>query len=116
MAEKPKSLSLPLLITRSLVIYPSNQQLIEAGREFSINAINLSRNKTDSLIFITSQVKADSDNPTEADLFHVGTLCRIISCSQRDERLSRWSVPAPQCRNSCVAAVSAYVRPKQAGR
>ena len=87
MAEKPKSLSLPLLITRSLVIYPSNQQLIEAGREFSINAINLSRNKTDSLIFITSQVKADSDNPTEADLFHVGTLCRIISCSQRDERL-----------------------------
>ena len=80
MTEKPKSLSLPLLITRSLVIYPTNQQLIEAGREFSINAINLSRNKTDSLIFITSQIKAECENPTEADLFHVGTLCRIISC------------------------------------
>ena len=40
MADKPKSLSLPLLITRSLVIYPSNQQLIafmENSRPASIN-------------------------------------------------------------------------------
>ena len=57
MADKPKVLSLPLLITRSLVIFPGNQQLIEAGREFSINAINLSRNKADSLIYISSQIK-----------------------------------------------------------
>ena len=87
MADKPKVLSLPLLITRSLVIFPGNQQLIEAGREFSINAINLSRNKTDSLIFISSQVKAENENPTADDIYHVGTLCHIISCSERENRL-----------------------------
>ena len=87
MADKPKVLSLPLLITRSLVIFPGNQQLIEAGRDFSINAINLSRNKTDSLIFISSQIKAENENPTENDIYHVGTLCHIISCSERENRL-----------------------------
>lgn len=87
MADKPKVLSLPLLITRSLVIFPGNQQLIEAGRVFSINAINLSRNKTDSLIFISSQIKAENENPTENDIYHVGTLCHIISCSERENRL-----------------------------
>ena len=87
MADKPRVLSLPLLITRSLVIFPGNQQLIEAGREFSINAINLSRNKTDSLIFISSQIKAENENPTPNDIFLVGTLCHIISCSERDNRL-----------------------------
>ena len=87
MADKPRVLSLPILITRSLVIFPGNQQLIEAGREFSINAINLSRNKTDSLIFISSQIKAENENPTPNDIFLVGTLCHIISCSERDNRL-----------------------------
>lgn len=87
MADKPKSLNLPLLITRSLVIFPGNQQLIEAGREFSINAINVSRNKTDSLIFVTSQLQAENENPTEKDIYHFGTLCHIISCSEREKRL-----------------------------
>ena len=87
MADKPKVLNLPLLITRSLVIFPGNQQLIEAGREFSINAINCSRNKNDSLIFISSQIKAENENPTEKDVYHIGTLCHIISCSERENRL-----------------------------
>ena len=87
MADTPKVLNLPLLITRSLVIFPGNQQLIEAGREFSINAINCSRNKNDSLIFISSQIKAENENPTEKDVYHIGTLCHIISCSERENRL-----------------------------
>lgn len=87
MADKPKSLNLPLLITRSLVVFPGNQQLIEAGRDFSINAINLSRNKTDSLLFITSQLSSENENPTINDIYHFGTLCHIISCSERDNRL-----------------------------
>ena len=30
MANKPQVLTLPLLITRALVVFPGNQQLIEA--------------------------------------------------------------------------------------
>lgn len=84
MAEKPQVLTLPLLITRSLVLFPGNQQLIEAGREFSINAISAARNKADSLIFVTSQVSFDIENPVADDVFKTGTLCRIMSCSERD--------------------------------
>ena len=87
MANKPRTLNLPLLITRSLVIFPTNQQIIEAGREFSINAINVSRNQTDSLLFVTSQIHSENENPTEKDVYSVGTLCHIVSCSERDARL-----------------------------
>ncbi|MFA6675885.1 MAG: endopeptidase La [Bacilli bacterium] len=84
MAEKPQTLTLPLLITRTLIIFPGNQQLIEAGREFSINSVNVARNDTNSLIFVTSQNNFDVENPTDVDVYHVGTLCHIISCSERD--------------------------------
>ena len=87
MADKPQSLSLPLLVTRSLVIFPGNQQLIEAGRTFSINAINYAHEQTDSLILVSAQVNPSIEEPTPSDIYEVGTLCRIISISQRDNHL-----------------------------
>ena len=87
MANKPQALTLPLLITRALVIFPKNQQLIEAGRDFSISAVNASKNECDSLILVASQKKYDEDNPKPEDVYNVGVLCRIISVSERDNRL-----------------------------
>ena len=55
MASNPSSLTLPLLITKGLILFPKNQRLIDAGRDFSINAIKVSREKADSLILIVSQ-------------------------------------------------------------
>lgn len=87
MANKPQTLTLPVLITRGLVIFPSNQRLIEAGRTFSVNAINIARQETDSLIFVTSQISSDVDEPTENDIYKIGTLCRIVSCTERNGNL-----------------------------
>ena len=87
MANKPQALTLPLLITRSLVVFPGNQQLIEAGRDFSISAVNASRNECDSLILVTSQKQFSTENPTGQDVFDIGVLCHIISISERDNRL-----------------------------
>ena len=87
MADKPQTLSLPLLVTRSLVIFPGNQQLIEAGRVFSINAINTARDVTDSLILVSSQKDASVEEPGIDDIYNIGTLCRIISLSERDGHL-----------------------------
>lgn len=84
MAEKPQVLTLPLLITRGLVIFPGNSQIIEAGRPFSINSVNAARNQADSLLFVTSQTAFDIENPTEADVYKTGTLCRIVSCSEKE--------------------------------
>ena len=87
MADKPQALTLPLLVTRALVVFPGNQQLIEAGRDFSIAAVNVSKNECDSLILVTSQKQIDKENPTADDIYNIGVLCRIISISERDNRL-----------------------------
>ena len=87
MADKPQALTLPLLVTRALVVFPGNQQLIEAGRDFSIAAVNVSKNECDSLILVTSQKQIDKENPTADDIYNIGVLCRIIAISERDNRL-----------------------------
>lgn len=79
MAEKPLTLNLPLLITRGFVTFPSTQVLIEVGRQFSKNAIKKSIEETNSLIFVVSQNDQRIDNPSESDLYKIGTLCKIIS-------------------------------------
>ena len=87
MANKPQALTLPLLITRALVVFPGNQQLIEAGRDFSISAVTASKNECDSLILVTSQKQFGTENPNGEDVFNTGVLCHIISVSERDNRL-----------------------------
>ena len=84
MPNKPQKLTLPLLITRGAIIFPGTQSVIDAGRDFSMGAIDAGKNQTDSLIFVTSQTNEDIDTPTENDVFKIGTLCHIITVSQRD--------------------------------
>ncbi len=76
---KSDKIVLPLLITRGLVVFPNSNQTIEASRDFSMAAIDASRNYSDSLILIVSQKDAMMDSPKEDDVFSVGALCRIIS-------------------------------------
>ena len=87
MANSPSSLTLPLLITKGMILYPKNQKLIDAGRDFSINSIRVSRDKADSLILISSQKEVDIENPTSDDVYPVGVLARIVSVSEREKRL-----------------------------
>ena len=87
MANKPQALTLPLLITRALVVFPGTQQVIEAGRDFSISAVTASKNECDSLILVTCQKHLSTENPTGEDVFEQGVLCHIISVSERDNRL-----------------------------
>ena len=85
MPNKPQKLTLPLLITRGAIIFPGTQSSIDAGRDFSMGAIDAGKNQTDSLIFVTSQINEDTDMPTESDVYRVGTLCHIMSVSSRDD-------------------------------
>ncbi|MCR5184945.1 MAG: endopeptidase La [Bacilli bacterium] len=83
MPNKPQKLTLPIIITRGTIVYPGTQEVIDAGREISINAVNAGKREADSLVFMTSQFNEDVDNPTENDVYLVGTLCHIISVSPR---------------------------------
>ncbi|MCQ2087196.1 MAG: endopeptidase La [Bacilli bacterium] len=83
MAEKAQKLTLPLLVTRSKVIYPNNSQVIAAGRSFSVKAIEAARNQTDSLLFVACQINSNDETPTEDQIYKIGSLCRIISYTVR---------------------------------
>lgn len=87
MADKKQTLTLPLLIARALVVFPGSQQLIDAGRSISVNAVNAAKNESDSLLFLTTQIESDNDNPTEKDIYKVGNLCRIIGITERTNHL-----------------------------
>ena len=72
---------LPVLITKNFVVFPKNSgdDRIDAGREFSVNAINESRDNANSLLLIVTQKDENVEVPTTNDIFEYGTLCRIVS-------------------------------------
>ena len=63
-----KEITLPLLITKNYVVYPGKKdERIDAGRDFSIKAINASRDNNSSLLLIVSQKTATTEVPTADD-------------------------------------------------
>ena len=82
MPSKKEKVTLPLLVTKSFTVFPGKKDIaIDAGRDFSIKAINASRDNNSSLILVVSQKEASIDVPTQKDLYEIGTLCRITSYS-----------------------------------
>lgn len=87
MSNNNDKLTLPLLITRGGVLYPNVSTVVDAGRPISLNAIYASKDGSDSLIFVTSQIDPEIANPNPNDLYKVGTLCRINSISDKQTAL-----------------------------
>ncbi len=73
-----ENLRLPLLITRGLIVYPSMTESIEAGRDFSLTAVDVSRSETNSLLYVTAQLDPNKETFGKEDLPEYGTLCRIF--------------------------------------
>jgi len=83
--ETKNSLSLPLLITRGLVVFPNMTESIEAGRVYSLAAIDQARKVTNSLLFVASQKDPKVDEVQDKDIYEVGTLCRIVNFVAQDK-------------------------------
>lgn len=68
---------LPVLPLRDVVIFPYMIFPVLVGRESSLKAANeaIERNK---YIFLTAQKSAVNDDPKENDIYHEGTLAKII--------------------------------------
>lgn len=68
---------LPLLPLKNVVILPKSIIPIIVGRQSSIHAVEyaLKHNRT---IFITAQMNASVENPTEHDVYHYGTKSTIL--------------------------------------
>lgn len=85
MSDKKETITLPLLITRGFVIYPGSSHVIEVGRSFTFNAFKASRASANSLLIITSQNDPNVEYPGFDDIYHIGTLCRILSSNDRED-------------------------------
>ena len=85
MNEGPQNLTLPLLPTRSFVLFPSTIQPIEAGRNFSINAIRAAHLQADSLLFVACQKNPNDETIDFNSIYHYGSLCRIVSIVEKGD-------------------------------
>ncbi|MGE5371493.1 MAG: endopeptidase La [Solirubrobacterales bacterium] len=76
MKEGHKFVEIPLLPLRGVLVFPHMVVHLDVGRERSINAIEESMiaNKE---IFLATQKEAQTDDPTEADIYSIGTVAEI---------------------------------------
>ncbi len=104
------TIALPLLIARALVVFPNMSEEIEVARPFSVAAVNKAKEETNNLIFVVSQKGEKVDNPTEEDIYSVGTMCRIVSYAQDGSSIRIRVVGSKRARLSNVRVEdNAYV-------
>ncbi|MGD8993522.1 MAG: endopeptidase La, partial [Desulfobacterales bacterium] len=68
---------LPLLPLRDLVVLPHMVAPLFVGRTKSVNALADAMNK-DKLVFLSTQISANVDNPGESDINSVGTIGKVL--------------------------------------
>ena len=66
----------PLLCTRGVIIFPSQEMNIDVGRELSKKAVEYA-NLNNSYIFLTTQKELDVEVPKADDIYEIGTLCKV---------------------------------------
>ncbi len=67
---------LPLLPLRGILVFPYMVIHLDVGREKSVNAIEEAMIK-ERVIFLATQKEAQTDDPTEEDIFEIGTLAEV---------------------------------------
>jgi ATP-dependent Lon protease len=68
---------LPLLPLRDLVVFPHMVAPLFVGRTKSVNALADAMNK-DKLVFLSTQKRANVDNPGETDISQIGTIGKVL--------------------------------------
>ena len=77
MAKETKSNNLPVLPLRNIVVFPNMVVPLFVGRDKSINALEQVMDKDQELLFL-SQKNSDVDDPSETDLYEIGTKGKIL--------------------------------------
>lgn len=77
-------LSLPVVCTRGMIVFPENKLTLDVGRPVSLKALELSTREHDNNIIFVSQINPLVDNPSFDDVYHIGTICKIDRKVRRD--------------------------------
>ncbi|WP_381415465.1 endopeptidase La [Spiroplasma endosymbiont of Anurida maritima] len=70
-------MNLPVLVTRGSYIYPTFSQVLEIGRQMSIDAVRASIKDHEGKIILLSQKKPLEDEPKLEDIYKFGTLATV---------------------------------------
>jgi len=70
--------SLPLLPLRDVVVFPFARLPLFVGRPASVAALEAASNGGPKLLFAVTQLRPETSNPLERDLYSVGTVVRIL--------------------------------------
>ena len=84
MMNESTVLTLPVVCTRGMIVFPGNRLTLDVGRPLSLKALELSSQNYDNNIIFVSQMNPVVDDPKYNDVFHVGTLCKIERKVRRD--------------------------------
>lgn len=84
MENEKLEISVPVICTRGIIVFPNQEVLIEVGREKSVNAIEESNTYFNGHVWLVSQKDVLVDEPHEEDLFKFGTLCRIKTVKKKE--------------------------------
>lgn len=84
MDNEKMEISVPVICTRGIIVFPNQDVLIEVGREKSVSAIEESNTYFNGHVWVVSQKDVLVDEPHEEDLFKFGTLCRIKNVKRKE--------------------------------
>ncbi|MFD1781098.1 endopeptidase La [Fredinandcohnia salidurans] len=73
---RKKEIIVPLLPLRGLLVYPTMVLHLDVGREKSVQALEKAMVE-DHIIFLTTQKDVAIDDPTEDDIYNIGTLTQV---------------------------------------
>lgn len=74
--QKAKGRRFPLLPLRGLLVYPSMVLHLDVGREKSVKALEKAMVE-DNLILLCSQSEVNIEEPTQEDIFRIGTVANV---------------------------------------
>ncbi|GGA36416.1 endopeptidase La [Paenibacillus physcomitrellae] len=74
--HKSKGRRFPLLPLRGILVYPSMVLHLDVGREKSVKALDKAM-VDDNLILLCSQSEVNIEEPTQEDIFRIGTVAKV---------------------------------------
>ncbi len=81
------TITVPMICTRGIVVFPGQDVLVEVGRQKSINAVNEASDNFDGQVFVVCQNDVRVENPTIENLYTVGTLSKIKVIRRKPDHL-----------------------------
>lgn len=77
--------NISLIPLRDIVVFPSTLVPFIIGRASSIQALEVATEKNE-MIFLSAQMDATLDNPTQRDIYSVGVIAKIIRAVKMDDK------------------------------